>query len=220
LIKAVFTAFIFYIWRMNPKWYLSFIVLLLTFCGISLEETTSANQEIVVQFPAGEVNAVVTKSTIETVKARLERIGVKNIQVFTDTETETFRIVYYSDLAVEMIEQELSEEEGAVSQSITSTSEENPSQLPLEDHIKSYELNVFEIQSAPDAPQHLNGTLLEFASIKDFYIPAYYSDASVILTADLKDHEDRVAYEQYAYTSLFIFDAPYRIPSVRAGPRV
>jgi len=200
------------------KWYMSIVVLLLAFFGISLEESTVANQEIVVQFHEGEVTIDETENAISLVKEQLQILGVKNIQVLPSADGEALRITYYSAIDVAIVEQKFSNESEGQLGTIASEEQKTPIDFPIELDLSGYRLNVSEIQTIPDAPLNLNGTLLEFTTGSELYVhPVVYFNFNDN-NFHLKKNTEQVAYNLYGYQALTISDAPYSIPEARAGP--
>lgn len=197
---------------------MSILVLLLAFFGISLEESTVANQEIVVQFQEGKVSIDETEHAISRVKEQLQILGVENIQVLPSANGETLRITYYSSVDVAIVEQKLSSGRAGSLSLIPSEEHNTPIDAPVELDFDGYQLNISEIQASPEAPIHLNGALLEMTSGSELYIqPVVYFSLNEN-NFQLNKNAEQVAYNVYSYQALSIIDAPYRIPEARAGP--
>jgi hypothetical protein len=138
--------------------------------------------------------------------------------VLPSADGEALRITYFSAIDVAIVEHKLSKESEGQLGTISSEEKNTPFEFPSEIDFSGYQLNVSEIQTSPDAPVNLNGTLLEFTTGSDLYFhPAvfvHFNDTSF----QLKKNGDNVAYNVYGYNALSITDAPYSIPEARAGP--
>lgn len=198
---------------MNNKWYISAFIFALAILGISLEQVSVPNQEIVIQFTDVEVSSEETQDAIAIIKNQLQAIDVDNIQI-QESGNGTLKITYYSDIEVSQIKEILSKEN-------TVTLEHTPynndtTGTPSEKDL-AYEFDVYEIQESNDFIDS-DGTIIESKSeIIRFFTPnTYVSSAKV----DSKEENaiEKLAYRIHRNIAIAIDDAEYKIPEVRAGP--
>ncbi len=198
---------------MNNKWYISAFIFALAIIGISLEQVSVPNQEIVIQFTDVEVSSEETQDAIAVIKNQLQAIDVDNIQI-QESGNGTLKITYYSDIEVSEIKELLSKEsaltleEDLYNKDITET--------PFEKDV-AYEFDVYEIQESNDFID-TDGTIIESKSeIIRFFTPnAYVSSTKV----DSKEENalEKLAYRIHRNIAIAINNAEYKIPEVRAGP--
>ncbi len=194
---------------MKAKWYLSTFIIILTLLGVSLEQFSTPNQEIVVQFANDDVSLFETQNTIAIVKKQLQDIGVENINV-QENENGTLKITYHSDIDVASIKKQF----GLGIASYTTTSSTN---IPAEKESNNYQLDVYEIQKSNETDSDVNGTVVDVRQKSDrFYNPAVNS----VHEFKLKDQNEieKVAFIIQKNIALAIDEATYIIPEVRAGP--
>lgn len=206
----------FYIWRMKAKWYLSAFIIILTLLGISLQQFSVPNQEIVVQFANDEVATFETQNTIAIVKKQLQSIGVDNIQIH-EVDNGKLKITYYSNVDVTSIKKIFSEKE--LEFGFTSIyHQEKSAKLPSNKKSNTYKLDVFEIQKSNDTDWDFNGYVLELNPENDrFFKPDVYFPA---IRKDIREKKEieKVAYIIYRNISIGIDNSSHNIPEVRAGP--
>jgi len=202
---------------MKAKWYLSTFIIILTFLGVSLEQYTTPNQEIVVQFSNNEVSLFETQNTIAIVKKQLQDIGVDNIKVHEDANG-TLKITYHSDVDVASI-QKLFSAKKKLDLGISSYNSADTSNFPSEGKSNDYELDVYEIQKSNESDSDLNGIAVDVRQKSDRY---FYPALKSIIDFDVweKNNIEKVAYIIQKNIAIAIDNSTHNIPEVRAGPRV
>ena len=213
---------------MKTKWHFSAFIIILTVLGISLQQFSVSNQEIIVQFTNDEVGLIETQNTIAIVKKQLQQVGVKNIKVHKGENGE-LKISYFSDIDVASIKKIFSarvpleasaeEQEKELKLGFTSfLNEEESSNFPSDKNSNSYKLDVFEIQKGDDAELDLNGFALELNPENDrFFKPVvYYSYIEIDVRG--KNKIETTAYIAHRNISITIDNSSFNIPEVRAGP--
>ncbi len=216
ILHLTFQIYFPYIWRMNSKWLIVVVVVALAFLGISLEQTATPNQEIVVQFNADSVSATETETAIALVMKQLQSIGVESIDI-AKTRNGNLKITYYSTLDVAVVKDLFSKQAHLdLGYSTLYANGETPN-LPLTTDT-TYELNVSEIQTPADAAMGFNGALVEIKSGNEWYVNPvfYFGNAKVDLT--LQNNFYNATRTQYETVALGIDTTSYKIPEVRAGP--
>jgi len=213
---------------MKTKWRFSTFIIILTVLGISLQQFSVPNQEIVVQFANDEVGLIETQNTIAIVKKQLQQVGVKNIKVHKGENGE-LKISYFSDIDVASIKKIFStrmpleasaeEQEKELKLGFASVfNEEEPTNFPLDKNTNRYKLDVFEIQKSNDAELDLNGLALEINPENDRYFSpeVYFSNNEIDVWN--KNKVEKVAYLIGRTIEKSIDNSSHNIPEVRAGP--
>ncbi|MBV1924433.1 MAG: hypothetical protein KUG68_10450 [Flavobacteriaceae bacterium] len=194
---------------MKAKWYLSTFIIILTLLGVSLEQYSTPNQEIVVQFANDEVSLFETQNTIAIVKKQLQDIGVDNIKV-QENANGTLKITYYSNVDVASVKQKLGL--GIVSFSTTKSSK-----IPSENQSNDYQLDVSEIQKSQETDSDVNGIAVDVRQKSDrFFQPAVKSINDFEVKE--KNNIEKVAYIIQKNIAIAIDNSSHNIPEVRAGP--
>lgn len=197
---------------MKKSWYLGFLVVALTFLGISLDKTTSANQQIVLKFTNLAVSEGETQEVLSFVKQQLSQVAVGDIQIKKSANGD-LKISYYSNVAIADIKELFSEKSALF---LTDTVPSNESSQSGKEDFEGYELDIFEIQS-PKESVGSEGTFVEFKteSVR-FYTPDAYSFTETYIS--LKTASIAVSYHNYATIALAIDQGSHTVPQVRAGP--
>ncbi len=202
---------------MNAKWYLSIFIIILTLLGVSLEQYSTPNQEIVVQFNNDEVSLFETQNTIAIVKKQLQDFGVDNIKVHEDVNG-TLKITYHSEVDVASI-QKLFSSKTNLDFGFTSNNSKESSNNPSDDKSNDYQLDVYEIQKSNETDSDFNGIVVDVRQKSDrFFKPAVksFNDFEV----KEKNSTEKVAYIIQKNIAIAIDNSTHNIPEVRAGPRV
>jgi preprotein translocase subunit SecD len=202
---------------MKLKWYLSTFIIILSFLGVSLEQYSTPNQEIVVQFNNSEVSLFETQNTIAIVKKQLQDFGVDNIKVH-EAANGTLKITYHSDVDVAAIKELFSSKKN-LDFGITSHNSKEPSNLPSSDNSNEYQLDVSEIQKSNETDSDFNGIVVDVSQKSErFFKPAVKS----INSFEVKEENsiEKVAYIIQKKVAIAIDHSTHNIPEVRAGPRV
>ena len=199
---------------MKAKWYLSTFIIVLTLLGVSLEQYSTPNQEIVVQFANNEVSLFETQNTIAIVKKQLQDIGVENINV-QENENGTLKISYHSDIDVASIKRLFSTKKFDLGLADYNT--EGSSNVPSGDKSNDYQLDVNEIQKSNETDSDFNGIVVDVRQKSDrFFNPAVNS----VHEFEVRDVNkiEKVAYIIQKNIALAIDNSSHNIPEVRAGP--
>ncbi|WP_157757678.1 hypothetical protein [Pseudalgibacter alginicilyticus] len=206
---------------MKPRWYISIIIFIFTLIGIVSEQQISVpNQEIVLQFADSAVSTEETQNTLEIVKAQLQNLGVKNIQI-EEFEAGSVTITYYSDSEVAIIKQSLSQEKHLTLDYTPFNHSEQESKLPSDKNTIAYNLDVHEIQKKHDSDWDLNGTPVPELKTKSNHCFNCNVFVSFIeLDVEGQEGVSKIAYKVNRNMALSIDDTSRSIPEVRAGPMV
>ncbi|WP_299214043.1 hypothetical protein [uncultured Dokdonia sp.] len=201
---------------MRNKWYVSALIFALAIVGISLEQVSVPNQEIVLQFADLEVTLDETQDAITQIKSQLEALEVDNIQI-QESGNGTLKITYYSDIDVSEVKKIFLEDiDLAISHTSYDFDKEN-TRLPSKEDRKPYQLDVYEIQENIDIAGS-SGNIVELKSeIIRFFTPDTYASISKQRNEE-KNKTEKLAYIVHRNIAIAIDDASYNIPEVRAGP--
>ncbi len=202
---------------MNSKWYVSTLFFVLAFLGVSLKQSSTPNQEIVVQFNNNGVTQDEALNALAIVKEQLQEIGVENIRV-QESANGTLKITYYSEIDVAGIKELFAKDKNLeLGYTLYSHNEEDPGVPPLT-YSSNYKLNVSEIQKGQDLASDFEGFLFESKSVTTRYINAdvYFSHSEVDIWE--KNRLEKVAFELHSNQALLIDNSSHNIPEVRAGP--
>jgi hypothetical protein len=202
---------------MQKRWYLSALLVVLTLVGVSLDQMTVPNQELVVHFSSSSISSEDTEDAIAIVTAQLENLGAEQIYV-KESADGLLKITYYSTADVAFIKRNLAKAKqldlGITAYSTTQGSTGFPSETPS----KVYELDVFEITQLSDYGSDINGVAHTIESkITRFYV----QDVNVFSTPILISKSvvtQEVAYSFQKTVALTIDTPHFIIPEVRAGP--
>jgi len=201
---------------MKAKWHLSAFIILLTLLGISLQQFSVPNQEIVVQFANDEVATSETQITIAIVKKQLQNIGVNNIQVHKEGAGK-LKITYYSTIDVASVKKIFSKEVldfGFTTFNYT----EKSAKLPFNKKSNTYKLDVFEIQKRTNNDWEFNDYAIKIVPENDrFFKPKVYFSCFEIDGSE-KNSIEKTAYIAHRNNSIAIDKSSHNIPEVRAGP--
>ncbi|WP_299768979.1 hypothetical protein [uncultured Dokdonia sp.] len=195
------------------KWYISAFIFALAIIGISLEQVSVPNQEIVIQFADVEVTPNETQNAIALVKSQLETIAADNIKI-QELGNGTLKITYYSDVTVSEIKQIVSE---GVEIAFNTALEKENAEVPSKEELTPYQLDVYEIQNGNDLVGSSGNVIEAKSEIIRFFTPDTYATLS-------KRHKEennkiqKTAYICYANIAIAIDTTTYKIPEVRAGP--
>ena len=201
---------------MKAKWHLSAFLIILTILGISLQQFSVPNQEIVVQFVNDEVTLLETQNTIAIVKKQLQNIGVENIQVHKE-DNGILKITYFSDVDVASIKKIFSKEK-ELKLAFTFYHKENPAKEPSNKNSNTYKLDIFEIQKTNDTDGDFNGYALELIPENDRFLNTTLYFSSNEIDVKKKNRVEKVAYKVHKKIAIAIDNSSHNIPEVRAGP--
>lgn len=200
---------------MKNKWYISVLIFALAIIGISLEQTSVPNQEIVLQFAEDEVSLPQTKEAIAQVKSQLEAVDVDNIKI-QELGNGTLKITYYSDIDVSEIKKIFSTETVALDYT-SYDSDRKGTEIPSDKELKSYQLDVYEIQDINDIVDSSGNVVESKSEIIRFSTPDTYASINK-QNRVVKNKTEKLAYTVHKNIAIAIDNAEYKIPEVRAGP--
>lgn len=195
---------------MRNKWYLYTFIIALAILGISLEQNTVPNQEILIKFATSQNNVHNTQDAIALVKSKLENVDVSNIKVEKLIDG-TLKLSYYSDLEVSEIQEIFSETSN--SQAYTTT----PDHYPTDDGADYYKLDIYKIQDTSDfdgPAGHIIEPKSETTRATSFDTYAAFNNQQV----REENSNTHTTYTLYRYNAIALENIQYRIPQVRAGP--
>ena len=202
---------------MNSRWYISILIITLTFLGsiANTQQVASPNQEIVLQFSSANISNQDTKNAITSLKEQLEIAGVNDIQVQTLHDGQ-LKISYYSNSDVDSIKAFLSNSSHLA---VGYVSPNDKSSLPSEEKNIAYNFDVYEIIQQGDTISELDGKLALQTKVQDDRI----LNPNVLISAVevdkvVKESLDKVAYKLSRTLAITLDNNSYKIPEVRAGP--
>lgn len=198
---------------MQFRRYISTFIIILTLLGVVNEQqTTTPNQEIVLQFVDVDTTSNYAQETIARVTEQLQGLGVENIKI--SELGNNLKITYYSEKDVSSIEDLLS-----VDHTITfDHTPGNKSSFPLDKEQIAYNLDVYELQETSTNDWSFEGHVLQVKTDSD-----RLSNPNVFTFINLIDAEEAREYYKVAFKinkaiALEIDNTSYKIPEVRAGP--
>ncbi|MCB0445546.1 MAG: hypothetical protein KDC68_07840 [Gelidibacter sp.] len=202
---------------MKTKWYLSALILVLTFLGICHNQISLPNQEVLVQFNTKEVTAEQSQNAIAAIKQQLQAFGVDNIQV-REESNGSLKISYHSAIAVENIKKTLSDDEALALDFTALNHHKKNSKYPSKKQSKNYNLDVYELHKHTDNSNSAGTYVINQKQDYDrFFNPNIglhtteidFSKTNNVVTSSHKLNKN----------SVFLIDnTSYIIPEVRAGP--
>ncbi|MBU3009796.1 hypothetical protein KO506_00075 [Polaribacter vadi] len=203
-----------YIWRMNPKWYFSALLVLFTFLGTFHENIPVPNQEIVLEFNNSKINDSEKEFTLADIKNRLTTAGASNIKI-QEAKNGRLKISYYSSDQVSYIKEALSQKnEIAVRES---SNKQNQKKYPSEKKSK-FNFDVYELENEADSSNFDGNSIIEIKYDSDRYTNQqnYASSEKILLIEANTVYKSKSRF----YKQLFIVknSTSHNIPEVRAGP--
>jgi hypothetical protein len=203
---------------MQTKWYLRSFIILVAIIGLTLEQITQPNQQIVVEFGSDTVSVASAQEAMETITNELRVLGVQNIKVQQGIHGD-LTITYYSPIDTKEIEnllflkKELHDE-------FASCNTLPKNQAPPFDTRSVYKIDVHKIQKRADIEPDLNGLIVAFEGKTHRYYLAKVYDA---IHGSQTAHQDKITELSYIVqcaVSFTVTEFSYKIPQVRAGPIV
>ena len=189
-------------------------VILLSFLGTYIEQTTIPNQQIVIQFSNADISSEDTENTIEIVKQQLQSIGVSKIEI-GQQEDGKLKITYYSDADVERIQSILSKDDHF---KFTHDSGSDNSNFPKNRNAKDFELNISEIQNSSPTNWDFEGVqIVEFNQKSDRFDHLKNNNSGQYNTIQ-SNSVVKVAIQVNTAVAIAIGNLAFKIPEVRAGP--
>ena len=203
---------------MQTKWYLRSFVILVVLIGLTIEQITQPNQQIVVEFAGDSISLSNAQNTIAAVTNKLQAIGAKSINV-KQGANGVLTISYYSTIDTEAVKGMLSSNK-EVLEGVASNDSFPKNQAPPFDTSSVYKLDVYEIQQQYDIKPDLNGLVLTFEGKTHRYFIAKVYGAIGGNQIAQQNKITTVSFIAQGAVSLVLTDFSYKIPQVRAGPIV
>lgn len=211
------TVFIFYIWRVNWRWYITGLILALAFFGMGMgQPATNPNQEIVVRFNTASVDTDALERAVAEVRSQLKSIGIEDVLV-SETWDGKITVTYFSNKDIAVIENLfLQKNDFQIANSLNG--ESSSSKLPLDPDSTIYKIEVVKIQQDSDSPLGFAGTLIDVKRGNDQYLKPILSPAISEDCFSLKLNIGTAGCKTYSNISFLINNSAHKIPEVRAGP--
>lgn len=202
---------------MKSKLHFGILIILLAFLGRYIETSVAPNQQIVVQFSDTQITENDALKTIETIRLKLQAIGVEQIQIGQDQNGQ-LKITYFSDADIEQIESILSNE--ASFNFANNSNNDHSSKSPEENNLKDFQLNISEIQEIGQTTNwDFEGVEVVELNQKSDRFNNLKVDSSVPNSQmELTNLWVKVALRISIAAEVSIDNHSYKIPEVRAGP--
>lgn len=206
----------FYICRMNAKWCVSTLILILALIGLNQERTKASNQQILLQFNDVELaSETAHDEVLAAITKKLQVLGVDTIEII-ENDARQLSIRYYSDIDALSVKEFLSQE----NQQSSTNNDEFPFDFPEEQLPEEYKLVVSDLHQQADNGLNLNGNLVlvQKQEYSGFSNPVllYFNNAIVLNQDAIVD----IAYKFNRNIAIAIDNTSQTIPEVRAGPYV
>lgn len=203
---------------MKTKLHIGILAVLLAFLGTFIDYSTVPNQQIVIEFSDQSVSTEETENAIETIQAKLNRIGVTQIHIGQNKEGQ-LRITYYSKDNVDYIQNLLfTAEDFPIAYK---TTQEHPNRFPDDNTKKEYELNISEIKVSSNIDWSFEGTqVTEINHKTDQSNPLKIQYSAGTVNSDQAYGKIQVAISLKNSVAIAKDHLSYKIPEVRAGPLV
>lgn len=203
---------------MKTKLQLGIFIVLFAFLGTYVEHTSVPNQQIVIQFVDGSISTTDEESAINSIREKLQSIGAETI-VIGDNEEGLLKITYYSDTAIDIVQNILSQE---TDYSLTpDVDNENPFKIPTNSDEREYKLNISEIKNSSNNKWDFEGTQVVELNHKSDRFNHLKDNSSAkdntSITHNILCSNELIKAELTAFD---IDSLSYKIPEVRAGPLV
>ena len=157
-----------------------------------------------------------TQDAIALVKSQLEAIAVDNIKI-QELGNGTLKITYYSDVDVSEIKKIFTGERNVAVDYTTLDSNKQDTTVPSEKDVKTYQLDIYEIQEANDLVGSSGNVIESKSEIIRFFTPDTYAAISK-QCSEGRNKAEKLAYIIHRNTAIAIDGSSYTIPEVRAGP--
>ncbi len=204
--------------RMNTKWYISTLLIIIALVGLNQEQNKVANQQIVFQFTGVETNSVtVHDDVLLKVTEKLKALGVTNIKIIENGDGQ-LRIYYFSEIDALSIGESLSQDIELSLDHINP--DELPNDFPKDQLPDSYSIIISDIQQDVDEGLSLDGNLvfeLNQTNNRHSNLVVFQFNNSIIF------EQDAIVQEAYKINRrvMIEIDNTFRtIPEVRAGPQI
>ncbi len=202
---------------MKAKWYLSTLVVVLTFLGICHNQISTPNQEILLQFNSDEVTTEQSQNAIANIEQQLRSFGIENIQVRED-ENGQLKIAYYSAVDIESIKKILSAE--SLNLDVASLKlDKNSSKKTSKDNQKDYNLDVYEIQKPADGNNSAGKFVVIVKQDYDRFLNSNFYPSFNQIDANQTHIVEKLSNSFFKDIAVAIQNTSHIIPEVRAGPK-
>lgn len=177
-----------------------------------MEQRTAPNQEIIITFSDTEANLSQSEHTITLVKNKLSSLEVDNIKV-EQLDNGSLKVSYYSTIDVTEIKNKLS----PTSSHTVYNLENDNSDIPGENELAHYELDVYKIQDSTDM-EGAAGVIVESKSesTRSSTVKVYASLHK--LSERVATNQTQTAYNNHKRSDIAFINSFYNIPETRAGP--
>ena len=203
---------------MQTKWYLRSFIILVAIIGLTLEQITQPNQQIVVEFGSDTVSVASAQEAMETITNELRVLGVQNIKVQQGIHGD-LTITYYSPIDTKEIENLLFLKK-ELHNEFASCNTLPKNQAPPFGTRSVYKIDVHKIQKRADIEPDLNGLIVAFEGKTHRYYLAKVYDAVNGSQIARQNKITELSYIAQCAVSLAVTEFSYKIPQVRAGPTV
>jgi len=201
---------------MKTKLHFGVLIILLAFFGRYLEQSTDANQQIVIQFSDENIAEEDAETTIDDIYVRLQSIGAEHIQI-GQNENGQLKITYYSNADVQHIQDILSKEGGF--KFALGFDGNGSADFPLEKAVKNYKLNISEIQNSSNINWDFEGVqIAELNQKSDRFNKVKLNVSGENINIEHSNSIILVAIKENNTVAIAINNLSYKIPEVRAGP--
>lgn len=198
---------------MKNNWFLSAFIIALAILGISLDNGTVANQEIIIQFSNTETTLDRSQNTLSLVKRQLETIDVDNVKI-ERLVNGALKVTYYSDIDVSAIKEIVT---SALESELSNTVYTADNGLPFEKESETFQLDIYKIQE----PNDLGGAasnIIEYKSQTTRSSSAKTYATLHKIEIQEKSATDKIAYNAHRDHPIALNNSSHKIPEVRAGP--
>ncbi len=211
-------VFILYICRVNWKWYIPLLVVILAFASAGMKQsTTGPNQEIVVWFYADSVNDTAAQDVISDISYQLELLGAKDVRI-SKMSDGSLKILYYSSLDVAVVKKVLHENNGLPTSDQTYPKGENPLNFPFDGSYGFYNIDVVKIQEDANQQNSFQGVMVEVTWHVDNSLKPKNTPNAALWIFDYESAFEQTNYSLFIKDFEWIGNSSYLIPEVRAGP--
>lgn len=193
------------------------LLLALAFFGVSVDQTTLPNQEIVVQFKTQNVSASEANRAISRITSQLKSIGVEHIAV-SKVYGNKLKVTYYSTNDVATVK-DLFSGQGKFHLKDTAFNEkQGSSRVPFQQTTDVYKLDVIKLQKDYSVHSGLQGLPVTVKSAKDNYLKPIVSLCVSETGLCIKQLERLATSTNYRGAPFLTSKTSHIIPEVRAGP--
>lgn len=203
---------------MKKEWYFGMLISAFALLVVMQGQTVVPNQEIVLDFRDVTVSSQEVENAVKTVKKQLASIGVKNTRISNELHNGKLRISYYSDAAIESIQEILAENHISWNHIRFDKNDSKDSNIPFDKDSSDYHVAVYKIQKSTDSDTGFSGIhVLELEQKQDRASGVSYSfvyeDTDEVINRFIQ-----LAQKVHSAIAIAIDNTSYKIPEVRAGP--